>query len=139
MGITAMARPSRKGVDQALLQAFACGGTVESAARKAGVTERTVYRRLADAKFQGQLNQLKADMVQRAAGMLTAASLGSVKTLVDMQQDVSMPAAVRRRAARDVLELATRYRELADTEERLRAVEERLGSTPGANTSGEIR
>jgi hypothetical protein len=69
--------------------------------------------------------------------MLTAASLGSVKTLVTMQEDVSVAAGVRRRAARDVLELATRYRELADVEERLRVVEERLASTPpGANTSG---
>jgi hypothetical protein len=46
-----MARPIRKAVDRVLLQALACGATVENAARKAGVCERTVYRRLEDPAF----------------------------------------------------------------------------------------
>src|SRR5262249_49092661 len=90
-----MARPCGKEVNRALLQALACGGSIEHAARKAGLGERTAYRRLADPKFQAQLTQVKAEMVQRAAAMLTAASMGSVKTLGDMQQDVSGAAAGR--------------------------------------------
>jgi hypothetical protein len=72
---------------------------VESAARKAGISERTAYRRLHNPAFVQRLRQLRADMVQRAAGMLTGASLGAVKTLADLQQDVTMPPAVRRGAA----------------------------------------
>jgi hypothetical protein len=70
----------RKGADQALLVALACGATVENAARKAGLGERTAYRRLRDPVFLQQLQQLRAEMVQRTAAMLTGAGMGSVKT-----------------------------------------------------------
>ena len=64
----------RKNADHALMLALACGSTVEGAARKAGVIETTVYRRLNDPGFQRELNKLRSDMVQRATGMLTAAT-----------------------------------------------------------------
>jgi hypothetical protein len=60
--------------------------------------------------------------------MLTGAGIGSVKTLVDLQQDVSAPAAVRRGAARDVLELGIKYRESAELEQRVAAIEDRLAT-----------
>jgi len=50
--------------------------------------------------------------------------IGSVKTLVDIQQDVSIPAGVRRRSARDVLELGIRYREISSIIPRLEALEQ---------------
>src|SRR5215831_9529191 len=121
-----MARRCGKQAEQALLLALAYGATVENAARKAGISERTAYRRLDNAAFVQQLQQLRADMVQRTAGMLTGAGLGAVKTLVDLQQDGTVSATVRRRAARDVLELAIKYRETADLEERVATLEEGL-------------
>jgi hypothetical protein len=128
-----MARPVRKAADQLLLQALACGATVENAARKAGVGERTVYRRLADAGFRRQLQELRTEMMQRTAGLLTGAGMGSVKVLVDLQTDVAMPPGVRRRSARDVLELSLKFREAAELEQRLAAVEARLaGAAPAA-------
>ena len=127
-----MPRTVRKGADQALLLALACGATVEHAAHKAGLSERTAYRRLEDPTFVRQLELLRAEMVQRTAGMLTGASMGSVKVLVDLQGDVSVPAAVRRRSARDVLEMGLKFREAAELERRLAAVEARLadGAAP---------
>jgi hypothetical protein len=122
-----MARTCTKEANQALLTALACGATVENAARRAGVSERTAYRRLDNPEFAGQLNRLRADMVQRTAGMLTGAGMASVKTLVDLQQD-SVSAAVRRGAARDVLELGIKYRETAELEQRVAALEGRLST-----------
>ena len=87
----------RKKAIDALLTALACGASAEVAARKAGVSERTVYRRLADPSFQQQLAALRADMVQRSAGMLTAASLEAVKTLVELLNPAQPPARMRRR------------------------------------------
>jgi hypothetical protein len=102
---------------------------VESAARQAGVSESTAYRRLADPDFRGQLQHLRTDMVQRTAGMLTAAAGEAVKTLLSLQQ-ASIPAAVRLGAARAVLELGMKLREVADLEERLAALEQRAGLVP---------
>ena len=116
-----------------MLQALACGASVEHAARKAGVGQRTVYRRLADAEFVRKLQDLRTEMVQRTAGMLSGAGLGSVKVLVDLQADVSVPAGVRRRSARDVLEMGLKFREATELEQRLAAVEARLaGAAPTA-------
>ena len=132
-----MARRCGAKAEQALLQALACGATVESAARKAGISERTAYRRLHNPAFVQQLRQLRADMVQRAAGMLTGASLGAIKTLVDLQQDATVPPAVRRGAARDVLGLAIKYRETADLEERVAGLEEGLANTESSERAGD--
>ena len=121
-----MARKRNKSAEQALLMALAIGATVENAARKAGVSERTAYRHLADPAFQARVDQARRENMARTAGMLSGAALGSVKTLVDLAQDVSVPASVRRGAARDVLEMAVKYRESAEMEQRVAAIEERL-------------
>ena len=114
--------------EEALILALAFGASVEGAARMAGVSERTVYRRRAKPAFQARLVQAGLDMVLRTTGLLTGAGIGSVKTLVDLQQDAAAPAGVKRGAARDILELGVRYRDSADTEQRLAAIEDRLAT-----------
>lgn len=121
-----MAKKNTKAAEQALLVALAFGATVENAARKAGMGERTAYRRLADPAFRARLEQARLDAVLRTTGMLTGAALGAVKTLVDLQQDSSVAAGVRRGAARDVLDMAIKYRDSAQMEQRVAALEERL-------------
>ena len=121
----------RQGAERVLLQALACGATVENAARKAGMSERTAYRRLKDPTFLERLEQLRAQMVQRTAGMLTGAGMGAVKVLVDLQNDAAVPAGVRRRSARDVLDMGLKFREIANLEQRLAAIEACLAAHPG--------
>jgi DNA-binding Lrp family transcriptional regulator len=80
-----MSHQGRHGADEALLLALACGATKENAARKVGISERTVYRRLKDLEFRKRLHAVKADMVQRAASVLTASAMEAVKTLLSLQ------------------------------------------------------
>jgi hypothetical protein len=120
-----MARKKKDSADHKLLMALACGATVENAARQCGLSESTAYRRLKDPALQQQLQALRADMVQRAAGVLTAAATEAVKTLV-LLQNTTTPAAVRLGAARAILEMGMRLREVADLEQRLAALEEHL-------------
>jgi len=119
-----VAHQGRKQADEALLMALVCGATVENAARAAGVGERTVYRRLKNPAFRQQLQQRRGDIVQRAAGLLTAAALEAIKTLVGLQKP-SSPAAVQLGAARSILELGMKLREVADLAERVEALEKR--------------
>ena len=58
--------------------------------------------------------------------------------MVDLQRDPSVPAAVRRGAARDVLELGMKYRESDDFEQRLSALEGELprGKEPANGEAG---
>ncbi len=116
----------RKTIDDRLLLTLACGASVETAARTVGVSESTVYRRLKDAAFQKRLQAMRADMVERTSGMLTASGGEFVKTLLALLKE-NIPAAVRLGAARAGLELGMKIREITDLEQRIAALEEVLG------------
>jgi hypothetical protein len=122
-----MSPPGHRKGDEALFQALACGATVENAARKAGLSPRTAYRRLAEPGFRRRLTELRNEMVERAMSMLTAASLEAVKTLVSLQE-TSQPAAVRLGAARSIIEYGLKLREVTEMAERITALEEQLGT-----------
>jgi hypothetical protein len=120
-----MPQRGRRNVDEVLVMTLACGATVEAAAQKAGVSRATVLRRLREPGFQQRLQEFLSDMVKRTAGMLTAASMEAVKTLLELQKTL-VPPAVRLGAARSVIELGTKLRETAEFEARLAALEQRI-------------
>ena len=125
-----MAARSSKSVisNEALLVALACGSTVEAAAAKAGLHKRTVYRRLDDPDFRQQLEEFRANMVQRAGYMLTAASMEAVKCLLSLMER-STPHATRLGASRAILEIGVKMRELVEVERRLTALEQGVTTT----------
>jgi hypothetical protein len=131
-----MPHRGRRNADELLLMALACGATVEAAAAKAGISRATVQRRLADPAFRQQLQEVRAEMVQRTAGMLTAPAGEAVKTLLELQKG-TVPHASRLGAARSVLEIGIKMRESADLEARLAAVEAQLAvaASPSRNPS----
>ena len=114
----------KRNEDQLLL-ALACGASVEQAARQAEVHPQTARRRLADPAFKGRLDALRTEMVTRSAAMLTAAGVESVQTLVELQTSPNAPA-TRLQAAKAVLELGVKLRQLAELEGLLAGMEERL-------------
>lgn len=126
-----MPKCNRQAANEALMIALACGATVEQAARQAGMSRRTAQRRLADKTFQKQLREFTAAMAKRTAGMLTAASQESVKTLLRLH-DASNPPSVQLGAARSVLQEGRQQREFCEWEERLAELERRFaeGNVP---------
>jgi hypothetical protein len=120
-----MAQKGRRTADERLLLALACGATVEVAARQAGVSESTAYRRLAEPVFRQRLQRVRADFVQRTADTMTAAATEAVRTLLELLKPAAPPP-VRLGAAKAVLEIGVKLREIAEVEERLAALEERL-------------
>jgi hypothetical protein len=121
-----MPQQGKRQADLRLMTALACGATVEQAAAKSGLSESTVYRRLSDPAFAKQLQTMKAEMVQRTAAALTAAAMEGVKTLLELMKP-SNTGPTRLGAARSVLEMGVKLRELAELEVRLAALEERVG------------
>jgi hypothetical protein len=121
-----MARARRTKANPTLLIALACGASVKSAALKAGVSERTVYRRLADPRFQKQLANFQTETIQRATAMLTSLSAGAVNTLGALL-DPSVPFAVMHKSACSILQLGAEQREKLELEQRLATLEQRLG------------
>ena len=125
-----MADGQRKKAEDALLLALACGATVEAAGRECGLSERTIYRRLREPDFRQRLQDLRADMVQRTAGTLTAAATEAVRTLLDLQKPAAPPP-VRLGAAKAILEIGMKVREVAELEQRLQALEEQVAGDAG--------
>jgi hypothetical protein len=120
-----VARARQLKANPSLLIALACGASVKNAARKAGVSERTVYRRLADPAFQQQLENFHTETMQRAAAMLTSLSAGAINTLGALL-DPGVQSAVRHKSACSILQLGHEQREKMELEERLAALEQRL-------------
>jgi hypothetical protein len=120
-----VSRNGRRNADEQLLMALACGVTVENAARQAGISPATAYRRLADPPFRRRLQTLRGDMVSRTAGTLTAAATEAVRTLLELLKS-SASGSVRLGAARAVLEIGMKVREVAELEERLAELEQRM-------------
>jgi hypothetical protein len=64
----------------ALLTALASGQSVKSAARAAGVSERTAFRRVADPVFRQAVSQARAELLARAVGLLADSASTWCKT-----------------------------------------------------------
>ena len=122
-----MAEFGRQKGDSPLVAALAGGATVRDAARQAGVSERTVYRRLDDPEFSRGVTEARAELVTRAVAMLAEAGTEAVRTLRALLAD-GTPPAVRLGAARAVLELGTKLRESEELEQRLATLEGQLGA-----------
>jgi hypothetical protein len=115
---------TRKNTDELLLTTLAYGGTVANAAHSAGMSPRTVHRRLQEPDFLQKLQQLRNETVQRTADMLTTIGLETVKTLIHLLK-ADCPAGVRLGAVRCALEMGLRFREVVDLK-RLTELEQKL-------------
>src|SRR5437763_809214 len=106
----------------ALIAGLASGQTVVDAARAAGLSERTVRRRLEDARFRQAVADARAALLSRAVCMLADASTEAAQTLRGLLTAESET--VRARAAVAILEQARAGIELDDLAERVAALEE---------------
>ena len=134
-----MADFGREKGDDALLLALAAGDTVRAAAKKARMAERTAHRRMADPDFRRRLQDVRADMAQRALGKLS----DGAATFADVLRELATKAeseAVRLSAARAGLELGNRLRETveltAQVQELRREVEEGRHGNRNAEPGG---
>lgn len=106
-----------------LIAALAAGASYVDAAKAAGVSERTVRRRMAEPAFRQQVDEIRAEMLAQAVAKLTSASVKAVETLEAL---LGSPLDFARlSAARAILELAAKYREQHDIAERIAALEAR--------------
>jgi hypothetical protein len=111
------------------------GDAVLVAALAAGVSERTVRRRLDEPVFKRQVDDARAEMLAQATARLTGAALEAVEALrALLGSDLNF---ARLGAARAILEVGAKYREQLDLAERVAALEERL-TAPSASRGGSL-
>jgi DNA-binding LacI/PurR family transcriptional regulator len=110
--------------DEALIAALAEGKSIAEVAKTAGVSERTVFRRLADPEFQEKWRKANKEIRNQARSYvanLTWKAASTIGSLLESQSEQ-----VRLRAARTVLEFGSRIRSEEEVEVRLEALEKGL-------------
>jgi hypothetical protein len=118
-----MSRDQRRG-DDSLLAALAAGSTVEVAAKAAGISVRTAYRRLADPVFARRLAQARDELISNALGELVECASEAVATLRALLS--ASDERVRLGAAKSTLDQLLRLRETLMLSQRLAALERSL-------------
>jgi hypothetical protein len=108
-----------------LVLALAAGSSAAKAARKAGCSRATVFRRLQDPDFCRAVSRSRGQILSRATARLARTSTQAVATLEKLLDDGS--ASVRRMAAKSLLDSLARLTDLAEVEERIAELETALG------------
>jgi len=108
-----------------MVASLAGGATAEEAARAAGVSTRTVQRRLLDPAFVAAIDAARAEYLSRTVAALTEHGLAATGTLVELTA-AEIPASTRLGAAKAILELGARLRESESLEQRIAALEARM-------------
>jgi hypothetical protein len=120
-----VARGRKRKAEAALVQTLACGASPEAAGQTAGLSRRTVFRRLADPAFRAEVDAVRAEMLRRTADIISAAGPSAIKTLVKLQEAAASEG-VRLGAARSILEIGCKVRENVALQEQFAALGVRL-------------
>jgi hypothetical protein len=121
-----MAGNGTRRLDAVLIAQLAGGATHEHAAAAAGCSKTTVARRLRDPRFRAAIDASREQLFEAAFGRIVSAAQAASGTLIALLAREA-PYATRLGAARTILEASVKFREEHDVEERLKALEERLG------------
>ncbi len=113
--------------DVVLVAALATGATQAEAARVAGVSERTVRRRLEETSFADRVAAERRAVATRTAARITALASGdAVAVLRELMVDANVAPSVRLRAALGALNVAPAWRDKGELEAAVAALEARL-------------
>jgi len=124
-------RPDRRSqLDELLVELLAGGRSYAAAGAMAGVSERTVRRRMSDPVFTERVSRRRGEYVGTLVGRLVDVGDEAVEVLRSSLREES--AAVRLRAADLVLRWATHMRHGHELETRLAALETAAGAAAAA-------
>jgi len=108
------------------VEALLVSSSVEDAARRSGLSARTVHRYLSSGEFADAFRERLRTRVDLASARLQSATGDAVECLVEVMNDQSASHGVRTRAAVSVIELSWRWLETNEFEDRLSALEQRI-------------
>jgi|SRR5829696_2003060 len=108
--------------DEAIISALACGHPYSEAARVAGVSDRTVRRRMQDPLFRAEVEEMRRTVMEQTSASLAQLAGKAVPVLEECMNNGEPW--LRQKTALAVVELSIRDRETREMEERLIMLEE---------------
>ncbi len=109
-----------------LVELLLAGTTLTEAAQRLGVGRKTVYRWLQRPAVQQALRELEQERWSELSRKLQHCASEAIDTLVDLMRHAVTPS-TRLRAATTLLELSIKVEQLVDLEQRIEALEQKLG------------
>jgi hypothetical protein len=101
--------------------------TIALAAAQAQVSERSIYRWMADnIDFKSEYLRLRREMLNNAVFLLQKRSAQAVDVIVLLMSDPDVPASVRLGAGRTILEMGLEFLKVEALEQKVQQLEERL-------------
>lgn len=111
----------RKKGDQALALALADGLSVKAAGERAGMSERTAFRRLQDRSFQAERSRIQQIVIRQGVAVIVSGQAEAALCLRRLLK--SADERVQSRAASLILQLGWRGVQVSDFGERLATLE----------------
>lgn len=112
-----------KNNDEKILSALIATKTISAAAVAAGVSERTIYSRLADDDFRAEYERRQSTTLDAACKALQTAMTDAVEVLTSIMKETDTSPATRISTARSVLDYGVKLTELTDLAARVAALE----------------
>ena len=112
-----------KNNDEKILSALIATKTISAAAVTAGVSERTIYSRLADDDFRAEYERRQSMTLDAACKALQEAMTDAVDVLTTIMKESDASPGTRISAARSVLDYGVKLTELTDLAARVAALE----------------
>ena len=112
-----------KNNDEKIISALIATKTIGAAAVTAGVSERTIYSRLADDDFRAEYERRQSMTLDAACKALQEAMTDAVEVLTSIMKEADASPATRISAARSVLDYGVKLTELTDLAARVAALE----------------
>jgi hypothetical protein len=97
--------------------------TIQAAAEATGVSRATIFRWLSDPVFSSAHREARGRLLESTLTALQAASADAVICLREVINDKTAQVSARVSAARSVLEMGLKAREVLEVEERLKVLE----------------
>lgn len=120
--------------EKALAALLTCN-TVEDAARRAGLSAKTLYTYLQDEAFKQRYEDGKAGLLKEATEMMQRNLHPTIAALRDVIDSEDTPPGVRVQACRAMLDYTLKLTEVNDLDERLKALEGTMVAQYGVCTS----
>jgi len=103
--------------DEQIIAALLNSGTIKAAAAAAGVSERTLYDRMADGGFQALYKAAKADLIRAAVISLNSKVQAAIDTIADVMNNEQNNPATRLQAAQTILSSAGKFAQRLQADE----------------------
>lgn len=108
---------------QKAIPALLAHPTTKGAATSLGINEMTLIRWLKQPDFEAAYREARYVMMDESFSMLQKASIEAVSTVMEIMRDSKALASTRLDAAKCILDMGGRSRQIQDLEERIAALE----------------